>query len=195
MSASKQSSPKPSGAVPTSPTAGKKSRVQKPDALRAVRKHADGDTEGDHTPTTANVVSQQVLEDVIDSGAALLYQRRMDRMCFSFAAYCTWKVLLSNVRMCCIEFDPGDSDTDASLWACGEIPDPAPLDTWAPGSLALRTLPASIIPTQIPKRNAKSSIKTMEKADDHHPTRRFLLPPCWLPHVSVCSKASVPAQR
>ncbi|CBZ54656.1 conserved hypothetical protein [Neospora caninum Liverpool] len=171
MSTSKQNSAKPSASIPSSPASSKKSRVQKSDGVKVARKHGDGDTDGDHAPTTAEVISQQILEDVIQTGAALLYRRLIDRRCFSCAAYFTWKVVMSNVKMCCMEFDPGDKDLDASSWSCGEMPEPSPLDTWAPGSLVLKALPSSTVPVQIPKRRARTDQNTVRKTEAYQASR------------------------
>ncbi|KEP63920.1 UNVERIFIED_CONTAM: hypothetical protein HHA_236940 [Hammondia hammondi] len=172
MSTLKQNSSKTSSTIPSSSVSGKRNRAQKTEAVKAGRKHEDGDTDADLAPTIAEGISQQIVEEVIDTGAALLYRRLIDRKCFSFAAYFTWKVLLSNVKMCCMEFDPGDKDLDASLWTCGEMPEPSPLDTWAPGSLALKAVPSSTLSVQTSKRRAKTDQRAVQNCEAYQTPRK-----------------------
>ncbi|PHJ20542.1 hypothetical protein CSUI_005626 [Cystoisospora suis] len=152
MATAKQSSEKIAPVLPSPP--GKKSRVQKSDTLKVTRKHGDTDPESEHAPPTAEVVSQLLLEETIEKASVMLYRRLMDRRCFTFAAYCTWRVILSNVELCSIAFDPGDKDLDA-LWQCEKLPEPAPLDSWAPGHLLERAVPPSAMQIQTFRKKAK----------------------------------------
>lgn len=133
---------------------GRKTRVPTQGSPPRGKKH---DPEED-APTAESIVASAI-DDIVNAGAALLEKRDSDRKCFKFAASAAATLLLENIRICYVTVEknqclslrssgsnaedglpppPGSDDGDA--WDHTPLPQPGPLDSWAPGVAGVVTL-------------------------------------------------------
>mmetsp|Transcript_17628 Transcript_17628/g.32101 ORF Transcript_17628/g.32101 Transcript_17628/m.32101 type:complete len:635 (-) Transcript_17628:34-1938(-) len=79
------------------------------------------------------------IEGILTEGGHLLWQKYLQRKAFPFAAETGIDALTSQLRMCFVAHDPGESESQKE-WELEEEPVPGDIDNWARMHLAVRRL-------------------------------------------------------
>jgi len=77
------------------------------------------------------------IEGILTEGGHLLWQKYLQRKAFPFAAETGIDALTSQLRMCFVAHDPGESESQKD-WELEEEPVPGDIDNWARMHLAVR---------------------------------------------------------
>jgi len=77
------------------------------------------------------------IEGILTEGGHLLWQKYLQRKAFPFAAETGIDALTSQLRMCFVAHDPGESESQKE-WELEEEPVPGDIDNWARMHLAVR---------------------------------------------------------